>query len=165
MSESHDSTPTNPATVTVAQGGAASNEHDIRTFVRTTANAIGAEASLFLLDTRTGRLRGAPFGGWDWTRTSFAVDLHAWPNVAASLEARSPRFITLANASEIEAGWFEAHGIQATLCVPIGHVGVLFFDFANAADDIPEQVVEVASKIGSECIAALETMTDRQRSR
>lgn len=131
----------------------------VRSVVTQAERALGARtSSVFVIDADDGRtLRGGEHE-WDWTRTSFGVSLDEWPTVSAILASGTARFITLAEATLAERGWFETRGIVATLCVPLralgASIGVLFFDF-DATTPLPIANVDFATDIGAHCAAAL----------
>ena len=135
----------------------------VRSVVTQAERALGARSSsVFVLDGEK-TLRGAA-GEWDWTRTSFEVELVDWPNVAKALASGRARFITKTGATGAEAGWFEARGIAATLCVPLraneSPIGVLFFDF-DSERRLPIASLDFADAIGAHCAAALARLLRR----
>lgn len=129
----------------------------VRSVVTRAERALGAKSSSVFVLNGENALRGS-VGEWDWTRTSFEVELTQWPNVAGALASGRSRFITKAGATGAEAGWFESRGIAATLCVPLraneSPVGVLFFDF-DSDRRLPIAVLDFADAIGAHCAAAL----------
>jgi len=129
----------------------------VRSVVTQAQRSLGARSSsVFVLDGEA-TLRGSA-GEWDWTRTSFEVALDSWPNVADALASGRARFIMRGGARGAEAGWFESHGIAATLCVPLrangSPIGVLFFDFESERR-LPIANLDFADAIGAHCAAAL----------
>jgi hypothetical protein len=135
----------------------------VRSVVTQAERALGAcTSSVFVIDGDGRTLRGGEHE-WDWTRTSFGASLDDWPTVDAILASGSARFITLAEATSSERGWFEARGIVATLCVPLrahgAPIGVIFFDF-DAARPLPIANVDFASDIAAQCAAALDRALD-----
>lgn len=130
----------------------------VRSVVTRAQRELGARSSsVFVLDEEGRTLRGHA-DEWDWTRTSFTVQLGDWPNVAQTLASGRARFITKTGAAGAEVGWFEARGIVATLCVPLrandSSIGVLFFDF-DSERRLPIASLDFADAIGAQCAAAL----------
>jgi hypothetical protein len=108
----------------------------IRNALRHAVEALDADdASIFLLSADGHRLDGA-LVGWDWTRTSFAVELEKWPTVQSAIEWQAAVYFCRERAQKAERGWFERRGIAATVCAPMSSsgrvVGVIFFDFVEA---------------------------------
>ena len=128
-------------------------------YVRYARDHEGACAvSLFLFDEQTGELHGV-LAEWDWTRTSFPSHLSEWPTVAAALTDRQVRTITVDRASGVEQGWFEARGIQGTVCVPLcdgqRRLGVLFFDFDASTRPVERADIPFLADVGFRCARAL----------
>jgi len=105
---------------------------------RRAAGALDADnASIFLVGVDGRSVVGA-LSGWDWTRTSFHASLADWPMVARAIGEDRALYFTTREARGAEAGWFERHGIAATICAPMSSagraLGVLFFDYFDEPD-------------------------------
>lgn len=128
-------------------------------YVRYARDHEGAAAvSLFLVDRSSGDLRGVS-AEWDWTRTSFLSHVSDWPTVAAALAKGDVRLITATEASGAEQGWFEARGIQGSVCVPLCEgprpLGVLFFDFDKTTGSVDHADLPFLADVGDRCSRAL----------
>ncbi|MFO0619270.1 MAG: GAF domain-containing protein [Polyangiaceae bacterium] len=133
-----------------------------------TQRALGAvAASLFLVEPSGTELTGAP-GTWDWTRSSFQLSLEEWPSVQRALGHHESVFITASGASRVETGWFEMRGIGAALCIPLAaegrDIGVLFFDFTDAATHLDRSTLLFAEAVAGECGRALSRALRSERS-
>jgi len=128
-------------------------------YVRYARDHEGASAvSLFLFDQATGDLHGV-LAEWDWTRTSFPSHASDWPTVAEAMATREIRVITADRASSVEQGWFEARGIQGSVCVPLGdeerRLGVLFFDCDARTRPVERADLAFLADVGIRCARAL----------
>jgi hypothetical protein len=128
-------------------------------YVRYARDHEGAAAvSLFLFDDTTGDLQGV-LAEWDWTRTSFPTHVSDWPTVASALTHHDIRLITADQASGAEMGWFEARGIQGSVCVPLcegrHRRGVLFFDFDASTHGVDRADLPFLADVGDRCARAL----------
>lgn len=114
-------------------------------------------ASFFLLDPGTSSLRGVA-SEWDWTRSSFDVELTEWPTTSLCLADGKIRTLTRASATGAERGWFEPRGIESAVCVPLCDrgrpLGVLFFDFDDASARDADDLALLAD-VGARCGRAL----------
>jgi GAF domain-containing protein len=123
-------------------------------FARTAISA--KSTSPFLVGEDDRSLHGL-ISEWDWTRTSFSARLDDWPNVRESLVTGEVTCILAADAEGAEAGWFEAHGIRATLCVPLRDgarpLGVIFFDLTDDATR-DRAAVALLADVGRRCARA-----------
>jgi hypothetical protein len=124
-------------------------------FARETVGA--SAASLFLVDSTTGTLRGV-VSAWDWTRTSFTSNLREWPTVERALADGGLHMFSRKDASGAEVAWFEPRGIVRTVCVPLRagdwSIGVLFFDFDREMD-LPGEQRAFLADVGARTARAL----------
>jgi hypothetical protein len=126
--------------------------------MRFAREAVGAKStSLFLVSDDDRSLHGL-ISEWDWTRTSFSARLDDWPNVSQSLVTGEVTRIVRSDARGAEAGWFEAHGIETSICVPLRDdarpLGVIFFDLVK---DVPVDAAGMAilADVGRRCARAM----------
>lgn len=130
----------------------------IRASVVHASKALGAEAaSIFLLSSDGKCLHGA-LVGWDWTRTSFVVELEHWPNVGRAIATNRTFYVTAAEAQGAEEVWFERRGIKAAVCAPMAAhgrvVGVLFFDYPDLSGAKVD--LEMAKDVADQCALLVE---------
>lgn len=126
--------------------------------MRFAREAVDASASsIFLYHECEQSLEGL-ISDWDWTRTSFASRLDDWPSIAEALVSGEPKRIGAGDARVGEAGWFEARGIESTLCVPMRDgprpLGVIFFDFSVDAP-LGKAGAALLVDVGRRCARAL----------
>ncbi len=135
----------------------------IRASVSHASQVLGADtASIFLLSPDAKRLHGALIG-WDWTRTSFVVEVEHWPNVERAITSNEPMYMTATSARAAEEVWFERRGIKAAICAPMaahGRVlGVLFFDYT--ASNAVKVDLALAKDIADQCALLVERAAER----